>query len=561
GIDTLDRFRWKFNLFTTGDAQKNIFDGLDWEKYAISGSMIPAFLPIKPALFDSVVNKNDPEDKQWSTFFGHYYGSESDIDFMCNDDSVFDFMDSINNVRQLVMKNLSKAGEKTKTNIIVEPIKSTIIVINCQYVVEKLNEIREEVCDPSLTVEYIIANTNTNKIKEYFYGLYTTKKKENNKRQRKALMGKPVNTMYEDYFKHASIDDIKVELVDYEVVKDLSMPKDCETHFYLNDFREEGTKVAPEKNIMLLKIAENIKFKLKSDKLLHSIEAFRVKSQDFFSVVGRFHLPCVRGYYNGTSVYMMPSCITANMTGINIDYKYFAGIRDPIEILNKYRMRGYGTFLNATEKQHMIFYNSNVTKWGKMFAVDSKNKESVKNLFGFKDINHDMFKPGHFMKGFPLDVYAKLSRKPIKTLDDLRRFYKMKYNYDVSAVGLDMFRFRTISPDGTINPLNRWVMNACWDLLKSIPPAVAPKVPAAVTPAPAPAPASGPAPKVSAVGPSQPGPPAPMPALVAPPSIAIPLSPVHPKSVSKVPKVSALFQPIDFGLIQPPSSIVSIKLP
>ena len=31
-------------------------------------------------------------------------------------------------------------------------------------------------------------------------------------------------------------------------------------------------------------------------KLLHTIEAFRVKTGDFFSTVSKFHLPCVRSY-------------------------------------------------------------------------------------------------------------------------------------------------------------------------------------------------------------------------------------------------------------------------
>ena len=37
-----------------------------------------------------------------------------------------------------------------------------------------------------------------------------------------------------------------------------------------------------------------------------------------------------------------------------IDYKYFAGTYDPIEIILKYRSRGYGTYLNSSEKTHMM---------------------------------------------------------------------------------------------------------------------------------------------------------------------------------------------------------------
>jgi hypothetical protein len=34
---------------------------------------------------------------------------------------------------------------------------------------------------------------------------------------------------------------------------------------------------------------------------------------------------------------------------MNLDYKYFAGSQDPINIINKYRMRGFGCWLNMNE--------------------------------------------------------------------------------------------------------------------------------------------------------------------------------------------------------------------
>lgn len=465
GIDVLDRFRWKFNLFTTGDPNKNIFDGLQWgDRYAISGSIIPAFLSVKSPLFDLVVNKSDPEYKQWLTYFGHYY-AESDIDFMCNDESVFDFIDSINNVKLLVEKNLSKPGEDVKVQV--EPIRSTMLVVNGQYFTEKLADIREYTCKPELTIDEILSNLKSNEIKEYFYGIYTDNKRKNNRMQRSTNREKLANPMYEDYFKVSSIDEIDLTVSTLDIDKDSTVAKDCETCFYINDFRDQNNKVTNDKNIMLLKISENIKFKFRSEKMFHCIEAFRAKSNDFFAVVARFHLPCVRGYYNGDTVYLTPSCVSANMTGINIEYKYFAGIRDPIDILNKYRMRGYGTILNSNEKEQMTSYNSDVNKWGKMFAVNPKDKDSVKALYGFKDINHNMFKPGHFLKGFPLDVFNKIDRKAIKSVDDLKRYYKTKYNCDLDKFGLDLFKFKTISAEGTLNPLNKWIMSACWDLFNS----------------------------------------------------------------------------------------------
>ena len=73
-------------------------------------------------------------------------------------------------------------------------------------------------------------------------------------------------------------------------------------------------------------------------------------------------LPIVRSYYDGNTVYITPSCISACMTFLNMDYKYFAGSKDPIEIINKYRSRGFGTILNENEIKRLLEYSSVVPK-------------------------------------------------------------------------------------------------------------------------------------------------------------------------------------------------------
>lgn len=454
-IDTLENFVKKFNLFTSGDATKNIFDGMVWgDKYAVSGSMIPAFLQTKPYLFDLVTDKATTESQQWLTYFGHYY-PDSDIDFMCNEESVFDFIDSIHNVKSIVEKNLGVQ------KVDVEPIKTTTVVITEHYLREKLSDIKEFTGNQNLTIAEIMANIETNIIKEYFHGVYYETKKRNNRAQRLILKARN-NPLYEDYFKVASVDDLNIVIVDYEIGKDANVEKDCETCTYLNDVLTKP--VSNDKNIMIFKISENIKFKLRSEKLLHCIEAFRAKSKDFFAVVGRFHLPCVRGYYNGETVYMEPSCVTANMTGINIDYKYFAGVRDPIDILLKYRSRGFGTILNSSEKQHMAYYISKLPEVSKMFGVNSTTKKEtlISNIFGFKDINHDMYKIAHFHKGFTTDVYNKSDKKQIKNVGELQQIYASNLKYDANKAPVNMFKFKTIDSDGNVNPLQKWVIDACW---------------------------------------------------------------------------------------------------
>ena len=160
---------------------------------------------------------------------------------------------------------------------------------------------------------------------------------------------------------------------------------------------------------------------------------------------------------------MEPSCVTALMTFINIDYKYFAGIRDPIDIIDKYRMRGFGTILNEQEKTNAVEYNSSVPKWQSIFAVDSKNKASAAAHFGTKKITDNMFKPGKFLRNYPSDAYKNPDLNYVSTMEDYYNYYKMNYGYSPNAC--DFLKFTSIGPDGNIQPVKKWVLEAAYDEL------------------------------------------------------------------------------------------------
>ena len=157
---------------------------------------------------------------------------------------------------------------------------------------------------------------------------------------------------------------------------------------------------------------------------------------------------------------MLPSCVTAMMTGINIDYKYFAGIRDPIDILNKYRMRGYGILINDNEKQHMVYYNGSLNnKWNNMFNVNLKNKDSIAKFFGPQNINSNIFKPLVFLKNFPKDIYNLINpSRTFNDVNDLIDFLRSKKGYDSSISFVNTTRLKTINEDGKIEPLKKWTI-------------------------------------------------------------------------------------------------------
>jgi hypothetical protein len=113
-------------------------------------------------------------------------------------------------------------------------------------------------------------------------------------------------------------------------------------------------------------IGENIKFHISSQHLTRKFEVFKIKF-NFLATVSRFHLPCVRGYYDGNDVYLLPSAISALLTNKCIDYKYFAGVRSPFDIILKYVFRGFTIFLNKKELVKIVEYIRNSDKWKNLF--------------------------------------------------------------------------------------------------------------------------------------------------------------------------------------------------
>lgn len=63
----------------------------------------------------------------------------------------------------------------------------------------------------------------------------------------------------------------------------------------------------------------------------------------------RHHLPIARMSYNGERVYYYPSCLSALLTGINGNYKWFKSPTSGLDIIIKYMRRGFAIILNKEE--------------------------------------------------------------------------------------------------------------------------------------------------------------------------------------------------------------------
>jgi len=466
GIDTLEGFKRKFNLFTTGTINNNILDGLDWSKFSVSGSVIPACVPTRSHLIDLVRPANATYEQEFTTFFNHYY-NQSDIDVLCDEKFLFDFLDRVLEVQKVVETNLIKINGPTAINATkFETIKSGAVIVQTMYLTEKLEEIRDYTGKNNITVDWIIGNINDNSIKEYFYKKYVDYKMDENRKIRKTKGTD--NPLYEEFMKIMDINSVHMYIVDYKLEKDSIAESDHYKAYYMKDIVTRP--ISDGENYMVLKIAESVRVKIvrnpldKRELLIRPLELFMSRTTDPFSTVSRFHLPCVRGYYTGSNVYLMPSCICALMSGINCEYKYFCGSRDPIDIINKYVTRGFGIILTAKEKEDTVKYNSEVSTW-KCFGVKASMRSTIDALFRPKEITSEVFKKLKYDMGIPDDSYNHVDMTYINTSKDVSEWYKAHTNYVGVNKLINVLDLKAIDANGNVNPLNHWVFDAAYQTM------------------------------------------------------------------------------------------------
>ena len=471
GISDLKTFERNFNIFSTNNEGLSIFEGMDWSNVAVTGSVMTACVPKKHPLIEQF--KEPTEKERYFRYFQEYYPT-SDIDMMCNHNSIFDFIDKAKQVYDCVKENVATLhGNGVENNVQLVPYKTLTIVVSTKYVKENM---------PEYNLEEVVKNRHTNEIKEIFYCKYVSNKIEQNMLERKTKS----NKVYKDHYHIVPIDDLNLIFTDYVIdsKKDnLKIGEEGKNKYYvtskdsekkvelINEESDDDEMEEEEKDEIYFKISENLKYKIKSQFMLHEIEIFQIMFPDFFSCVSRFHLPCVRAFYDGTNAYLLPSAVTAYMTGVNMDYKYFAGTKDPIEIINKNRVRGFTTCINDPEKVHTIEYSRNVQKWQNLMQINVKNKQSINSVFGPKKLDDKMFKPRRFNSDlyydcFPVDdKYSDGGKTYVNSQQDLENEYKLRFGYDVQKSGINLLKYKTINEQGYVNPIKSWVMEAAYEEL------------------------------------------------------------------------------------------------
>ena len=505
GITNLEGFQKNLNIFTTGSSTKSIFKNMNWNNLAISGSTLAACLQKRHPLISLFEGLCPTEDATLFRFYNEYY-AKADIDIMCNASNIFEFMDCVFKTFATVKKNIiNNDQDASEKHINLIPYIKAAIIVNEDF-------IKKYICSNTCSYEYIISNLKEPTVIDLFYPFYLKAKDELNQdavKDKNSVEEKIKKEYYKDYFEPSKSEDLVVIFTQnnkgYEKAtenikgkrKDKELFKFLEEDFDPNDDsieineddenfdddeaendwedainKENELVITDDYKNVLFKVNEGLKYKIESPYLNHGLEIFQIKYKDFFSTVSRFHLPCVRGYYNGDNVYLLPSCISAHMTFLNMDYKYFAGSKDPIEIINKYRKRGFGTILNDTEKIHFVEYSNSVPRWKSLYNMDIKNQESVNNIFGTMDYNSRLYRPRLYNTDeYHEAVYVDTQYNEINYVNYLKNEsdYKIEMNrlYNYSDKSIDTLKFKTIKDTGYVMPLKSWIMDVVWDEVNS----------------------------------------------------------------------------------------------
>ena len=338
-ISTLEEFKKKLNIFCNYKYTINdIFLNINWDNIAIGGSVMAACLPNYNPLQYYFKNKINKFEK----YIEHFY-KDSDLDIMCNCENIIDYINTFFRFFKQLSDNINKLDNTEKLNYNIK--KSVYFYIDSSIIYKlkiKLN----------LSENEIINNLNNNKILDEVYNYYLE-----------------YHLQYIEQYMKDEIFTIK----DY--------------NFLFEPCNKNSLIIQINKAVDTPHLFTNIKFEIYASEprkvLRKNIEFFKIKYKNFFSSVSKFHLNCVRSYYNGVNVYILPSCITALKTYINIDLKYFAGSNSPYKIIEKYRFRGFGTILNNLEKIAYVEYIIN-----KQPTPNYNVNVILKNIIGIRKITN-----------------------------------------------------------------------------------------------------------------------------------------------------------------------------
>ena len=423
GIADLTLFKRRLNIFCTGNPNNNLFENVDFTNIAITGSIMSACLQkYHPCM--SIFAKCDNIDLKVLHFFNEYY-AKSDIDIIIKISNIKDYIDQVYSLYNQILLNICKFNnDANPDHIHIKLNKSGWLFVSEEFIHKNIH-FDHPVDDK---IKYVFDNINDPLIHNKFKPFY--------------------DKLLNDYINNTKQSSYHDDMLNFDNV---------EFKVYLNKHHENSYH---NKDIDL---SFSYKYNISSPYLLHSLEIFNIFYNDYFSTISTFHLPCVRSYYNGNNVFLTPSCISAHLTFMNLDYKYMTGTKDPLDIINKNRMRGFGTWLNKNEKEIFTKYCNEVPFWNNLYG---------QNIFGPLSLNHKVFRPRLYNMDEYIDCnYIDTNNRYIDTFpshinfDLFQNISKcVQDKFGSHPIDVTLTDINAIDKDGYITPIKKWIIPFIWEL-------------------------------------------------------------------------------------------------
>ena len=468
-ICSLEEFKKYMNVFISGDENIDLLENIDFKelKIAITGSIMTACSQYKHPLMHLFNNVK--------SYFNEYY-YESDIDVMVMSKNIYEFMDITKKFHEKIMLSCCQYLNAEVQHVKYNLMRTTYLFVTSDF-------IKEHICPKNnIAYDVIIKNLELKTITKLFIPF--AKKMHEIECKNKIEGLNEVDTLnlmdkYADLFlfdennlvikiKDSKLNTTMINANANNVVFESEYSQE-EIELMLNNIIDNKIDITI-KMVDGLGFSDNYKVRISAPQLTRDFELFPVFKDDFMSTVANFHMPCVRAYYNGETVYMTPSFVSAHMTFMNIDYKYFAGSKDPINIINKYRMRGFGCWLNKNEINTYIKYIYEVPFWKNILYIHPNNKQSYSTWLGPLNINAAIFKVRKYNANLITGEKISPSENKYTEYVDYKiltksEYYINRFNYTINNL---LKNIKCINGDtGYIEPLDRTIIVSTYNKPKT----------------------------------------------------------------------------------------------
>jgi len=441
GVCNTAKFKRRLNMFVSGYYDIDLFAGLDWSNIGITGSVIACCLPnFNPLMLNTTTtnfykeNYFTIEDDLFTTSYIDTYYQDSDIDivFSCKYGTSKSYIDKIHHIRDVLEKNIKK-------NIVYDKeveYDEDIIEVNVYYntVNDTLKDKDNDIIYPKENTlqtkkAYKVINSKSNIVRmqlEAFVNVYVSEEyvsanfvDEDNTFEHVVENMTKVNSSSQDPLSRKVFNHIwsqyeifvKQKLVDVKYLELSLMCKKENLRIYMSHYKNCNEHLA---------FIEKVKTHIESQYLSRPIEVFSV-NKTLMSCVAQFHLPIVRAYYDGTECNIMPSCVFACNTLINIDYRSFVGKDDPVIIWLKYQKRGFGIVLNQIEKARYIEFLKNNRSYAKGF--DESAFIDTEKFFSMYFYYDQLYKGSNTRAFIPIIRAKTKDEKLRKYIDSMGNLY------------------------------------------------------------------------------------------------------------------------------------------